>query len=274
MRVRIGVEKAKLGCFRLLDALIKLLDLVAVSCLHRGDGAVGATGNFTESVKTSGARSSIPRRRCGCRPGWWTGPRGRECPDLVRRKQPSPAVAPGGFRNSSGSKFPAKEVGADPEHPGDVADSVEICHWKRGWAGRVHLAPKSAGTPPAISGRTPDTLGIPMFLFPLTAREGRVSAKRFARSSSRNPSTGLHPPTPAVFVCLVASPSEPFLKTKPAMLRVFYIGTNICRRRARTDRVLPMVRPRGHGHFDLPSHFTPAECAAIHCWSAGVRRAG
>ena len=44
----------------------------------------------------------------------------------------------------------------------------------------------------------------------LTAREGRVSAKRFARSSSRNPSTRLHPPRAAVFVCPVASPSDPF----------------------------------------------------------------
>jgi len=49
-----------------------------------------------------------------------------------------------------------------------------------------------------------------MFLFLLTAREGRVSAKRFARSSSRNPPTRMHPPRAAVFVCLVASSSDRF----------------------------------------------------------------
>src|SRR5450756_1529277 len=66
-----------------------------------------------------------------------------------------------------------------------------------------------------------------LFLFLLTAREGRVSAKRFARSSSRNPSTGGATSARARSICVSRAVAQrPFLKTKPAMLRVFYIGTN------------------------------------------------
>jgi len=49
-----------------------------------------------------------------------------------------------------------------------------------------------------------------MFLFLLTAREGRVSAKRFARSSSRNPQTRSVRIRRRAneFVCLVLSPGD------------------------------------------------------------------
>jgi hypothetical protein len=66
-----------------------------------------------------------------------------------------------------------------------------------------------------------------MFLFPLTAREGRISDKRFARSSSRNPSTRPLPsPRPRGCVFFAVA-HRPFLKTEPAIVRVFYSGTNI-----------------------------------------------
>jgi hypothetical protein len=48
-----------------------------------------------------------------------------------------------------------------------------------------------------------------MFLFMLTAREGRVSAKRFAPSSSRNPETrAVSSPAANAFVCLALSPAD------------------------------------------------------------------
>ena len=65
-----------------------------------------------------------------------------------------------------------------------------------------------------------------MFLFLLTAREGRVSAKRFARSSSRiPPNADAFAPRRSICVSL-GIVQRPFLNTEPAMLRVFYIGTN------------------------------------------------
>jgi hypothetical protein len=57
--------------------------------------------------------------------------------------------------------------------------------------------------------------GVPMLLFLLTAREGRVSANRFAGSSSRSPQTRPHvnrtrpaPPYLCVSCCRPATPSE------------------------------------------------------------------
>ena len=54
-------------------------------------------------------------------------------------------------------------------------------------------------------------LGVPMFLFLLTAREDRVSAKQLCRLLSRNHSTRLLPhPRPTHLCCLARSVIDPF----------------------------------------------------------------
>ena len=88
-------------------------------------------------------------------------------------------------------------------------------------------------------GRAPDTLAVPMLLFLLTAREGRVSANHLGCPSSRNsrrsfvrlalassgdPNELTHDALRCICVSRHSRP-EPFL-TKPAIVRVFYFGTN------------------------------------------------
>jgi hypothetical protein len=66
-----------------------------------------------------------------------------------------------------------------------------------------------------------------MLLLLLTAREGRVSANHLGCPSSRSSRRAhVHPRPAPPHSCVSRSRPEAFLTTKPAILRVFYIGTN------------------------------------------------
>jgi len=66
-----------------------------------------------------------------------------------------------------------------------------------------------------------------MFLFLLTAREGRVSANRFALRHRRNPRRATPANVPRRCICVSRVLAQrTLLKTKPAIARVFYVGTN------------------------------------------------
>ena len=67
-----------------------------------------------------------------------------------------------------------------------------------------------------------------MLLFLLTAREGRLSANHLGCPSSRNSRCGPVRRSPApTHSCVSRSRPATFLTTKPAISRVFYVGTNM-----------------------------------------------